>query len=187
MIKEWKTGCPIWTDATKLNLGGSSVEEWKTYVKNLSFVSLCHSGSEDCINWARIIATNAPIVAETYKSLSAQIYNPQEMSRFSKIWKWQVPIKIILFSWLTWRNKILTWDNLMERGHSIPGYCVFCRAASESANHIFFTCPITNTIWECISTALQIPYKRTNNLEGYIMNWNTVTKDYKELPLYIIW
>lgn len=49
-----------------------------------------------------------PIVAETYRFYVSMRYNFWQTSWFNKIWELKIPIKLIMFAWLVWRNKVLT-------------------------------------------------------------------------------
>lgn len=54
---------------------------------------------------------------------------------------------MILFAWLVFHNKNLTWDNLIKRGWIGPGICPFCFSAEEDNLHIFFHCRFAQQIW----------------------------------------
>jgi hypothetical protein len=47
---------------------------------------------------------------------------------YLELWKWKIPLKVKLFCWLMFENKILTWDNLTKRGIIGPSRCVLCGA-----------------------------------------------------------
>lgn len=65
------------------------------------------------------------------------------------ILKGSCPAKINLFNWLARDNKILTLENLAQRGcnrlHSIT--CVMCHADIESADYLLIQCPVASHIW----------------------------------------
>ncbi|XP_074278128.1 uncharacterized protein LOC141601728 [Silene latifolia] len=57
---------------------------------------------------------------------------------------------------LAMQNKLPTIDNLCSRGMVIVIRCVLCESQSESANHLFFQCPFSATIWRHVSSSLHI-------------------------------
>ena len=64
------------------------------------------------------------------------------------IWKWDIQLKIKLFIWLAAKNKILTWDNLQQRGWEGPSRCHLCKKDSKNITHLFIHCPFTKSVWE---------------------------------------
>lgn len=65
----------------------------------------------------------------------------------SLIW-WEIPVppKIQIFMWLLSSDRILTKTNLIHRGWGGDPACLFC-GQPETRDHLFVTCPITQTIW----------------------------------------
>jgi hypothetical protein len=61
----------------------------------------------------------------------------------SKLWKWRIQLKIILFFWLATEYSILTWDVLQKKGWVGPGICYLCREATEDSAHLFIHCQFT--------------------------------------------
>ena len=62
------------------------------------------------------------------------------------IWKTSIPLKIKIFLWQLFQNDVLTRDNLRKRKWPGNPVCSFC-TNMETANHLFFTCPLARTIW----------------------------------------
>ena len=52
------------------------------------------------------------IVSDTYLSLCIEDAQQGNKYVLYTFWKTKIPIKIILFSWLVFHNKNLTWENL---------------------------------------------------------------------------
>lgn len=58
-----------------------------------------------------------------------------------RIWKLKAPPRMLIFGWLTWRNKILTHDNLNKKGMHIVTRCTLCKEGAETVRHLFKECP----------------------------------------------
>jgi hypothetical protein len=63
------------------------------------------------------------------------------------MWKWNVPLKIKLFTWLLAENKILSWEILQRRGFSGPGICLLCKLNVETTQHLFLDCDFAVEVW----------------------------------------
>ena len=58
------------------------------------------------------------------------------------IWSIKIPLKIKLFIWLLFNDKILTRDNLAKRGWMGNDRCVFF-SSQETVIHLLFKCSYT--------------------------------------------
>ena len=62
------------------------------------------------------------------------------------IWKWCIPMKIKLFSWILLDNSILTWDNYIKRGGCGPNICSMCKEDEEAIDHLMIKCSFTRKV-----------------------------------------
>ncbi|GJV57488.1 RNA-directed DNA polymerase, eukaryota, reverse transcriptase zinc-binding domain protein [Tanacetum coccineum] len=59
------------------------------------------------------------------------------------IWVNVIPIKINIFAWRVWQDKLLTRLKISLRGIDIPTIlCSSCNTSVESASHLFLSCPV---------------------------------------------
>ncbi|GJY65385.1 RNA-directed DNA polymerase, eukaryota, partial [Tanacetum coccineum] len=59
-----------------------------------------------------------------------------------------LPIKVNVFAWKVFLDKLPTRSNLSLRGVDIPSInCPICNLAVESSSHIFFSCPVARKVW----------------------------------------
>jgi hypothetical protein len=68
---------------------------------------------------------------------------------YNKLWRWQLPFKVILFIWLMLEQKILTWETLIKRdiiGPSRCSRCALCGNTEEIVYHLFVECSFTKNI-----------------------------------------
>jgi len=78
----------------------------------------------------------------------------EELLVVSRVWKSWAPSKVIVFSWQLLLDRIPTTSNLLGRGVSLPvdGVgCVFYDGSSESAVHLFLSCPSFFPMWYQVS------------------------------------
>jgi hypothetical protein len=75
-----------------------------------------------------------------------------------KLWNWECPQKIKLFSSLLIEDKLLTWNNLLKRGWQGPRLCLLCRGNEETGLHLFVQCPFTVSIWNKITIHFKLVF-----------------------------
>jgi hypothetical protein len=91
-------------------------------------------------------------------------------SRIAKwIWKCKVPLKIRVFLWQIFQNRIPTAQQLRARDWKGSERCVMCRL-NEDIDHLLFTCPLASFVWALASEALGWQgFPRS--LEDLMCNW----------------
>jgi hypothetical protein len=67
----------------------------------------------------------------------------------------QTMAKISTFLWLLVQNKILTWDNLRQRGFIGPSIFHLCQQQEETMEHILNQCPFSGLIWDQASQCMR--------------------------------
>ncbi|XP_039123586.1 uncharacterized protein LOC120260211 [Dioscorea cayenensis subsp. rotundata] len=77
----------------------------------------------------------------------------------SWLWRNNYPRKVNLFNWLTWKNKILTLENLEKQCfNKLPtATCVFCHAGIELVDHLFLHCSFAKHVWKYFVRLLHLP------------------------------
>ena len=113
---------------------------------------------------------------------------------WSRIWKIHAPLKQIITLWLDFNNKLLNWESLLKRGFNGPGYCVLCRAESETNSHLFFHCTYVGTLWKQVTNKLDpsTSIEDEEYLEHKVKNWwnNERACQHEALPalfVFTIW
>lgn len=69
------------------------------------------------------------------------------------IWASRVPIKVQVFGWLLFKDRLNSKANLFRKTIVPDTICTRCAAPLEDVTHIFLTCPDTVRVW----AALQLP------------------------------
>lgn len=123
------------------NLHGILLSEWHTIVAIVNSCSL--NNSPDCPKWkwdSKLQFSTASL----YRFLS---FRGVQVSFAEMWWHVPVPLKIQIFMWLLFRNKILTKDVLSQKKWQGDMHCLFCNCAIESTLHLFLKCPYIAQIW----------------------------------------
>lgn len=97
------------------------------------------------------------------------------------------PIKINLICLTRIEEQNSYLGQILKRGFSGPGFCIFYRDSIETTNHIFFSCLTIRLVWRWISHFLHIPLNWASNLEHNINLWSDSTTNNKEMSIYIVW
>ena len=97
-----------WANAQDLGLDGDAGREWNNYIYGLKNLGICLKLIKDTLCWSKNIKDGTITAALAYKTTSRQGNSDLIPEWFSKVWKWGLPLKITLFSWLMIANCILT-------------------------------------------------------------------------------
>jgi hypothetical protein len=66
--------------------------------------------AEDTLLWARGDGLGDISVENLYRAVITPLNFTTEKMWITKIWRWQIQLKIKLFAWLVVFDKILTWE-----------------------------------------------------------------------------
>ena len=82
----------------------------------------------------------------------------------------KLPMKIKVFMWLTFQDRLPTGGVLKKRNWKGEGRYVVCKVP-ETRDHIFFHCPLARFVWACAKEAFQwdrVPTSLQDFLEGWM-------------------
>ena len=77
--------------------------------------------------------------------------NPEDpliLQRCRVVWKRRLPLKIKVFAWLLLRRRLMTRSRLQRMVPDALAECPLCAGAVEDCPHLFFVCPLAQTVWE---------------------------------------
>jgi len=74
--------------------------------------------------------------------------------RMTELWKTKLPLKIKIFLWMLYHDRVLTGDQLKIRKGKGSERCKYC-GKLETRNHIFFNCNIAQMIWVWVRVSLR--------------------------------
>lgn len=69
------------------------------------------------------------------------------------MWKSKIPMKVQVFIWMAFRDRIQSKIQLKKRRWSGPGECRLC-GIEETTDHILFQCPVGCFLWVFIRETL---------------------------------
>src|SRR3954471_14299332 len=98
------------------------------------------------------------------------------------VWNLSIPLKIKVFSWRFFSNKLPLKDLLLLR--NVPNIssvdCLFCLAHQENLNHLFFECLNSRRIWSSILCWIGVDLKMSfvefldlGNIQDKVKNSNS--------------
>ena len=65
--------------------------------------------------------------------------------RMKALWRSKLPMKIKVFMWLTFQDRLPSGAVLKKRNWKGDGRCVVCKVP-ETRDHIFFQCPLARFV-----------------------------------------
>lgn len=121
------------------SLNKEELEEW-TLVELVNQVTLTPGRDESF--W--VLEKKAKY---TTKSLyAAMTFGGVKDSLMMKAWNCRIPLKIKLFLWMAFHDKIQSAVQLRKRKWAGPEECKLC-GERETTDHILFMCPVANFMW----------------------------------------
>uniref|UniRef100_A0A2N9JBN0 Reverse transcriptase zinc-binding domain-containing protein n=1 Tax=Fagus sylvatica TaxID=28930 RepID=A0A2N9JBN0_FAGSY len=69
---------------------------------------------------------------------------------WKSVWKAKAPPRVAFFICTATWGKILTFDNLMQRGYTTVGWCCMCQCDGETVDHLLLHCPAIQSLWSFV-------------------------------------
>lgn len=129
-------------------LGIDEVAEWNDLQESLELVQL--SAEEDMVTWA-LEASGKFSTKSLYKFMKN---SGQIDLRMTEIWNSRLPLKIKIFLWMLWHNRVQTEEQLKIRKGKGSERCKYC-GKLDSRNHLLFNCAIAQVIWVWVRISLR--------------------------------
>jgi hypothetical protein len=143
-----------WLNSVDLNLDSDLAIEWDGYTRLLTEAGICLQDRSDTFLWTGGDRSGLLTAKNVYSALANKCWNNTADRWCLKIWKGDCTLKIKLFAWLMFKNKLLMWPNLQSRGWVGPGVCILCKSQNESVSHVFINCIFFRAVWQLITPAL---------------------------------
>lgn len=121
-------------------LNQQEFSEWERMVERLALVSLCDDRDEMC--WA-FEKSGIYSTRSLYKALT---FGGVEIGFLKDIWKARIPLKIQIFLWMVYHDRIQAAVQLKKRNWAGPEECKLC-GELETVDHILFQCPMALFLW----------------------------------------
>jgi hypothetical protein len=137
-----------WNLDLRRRLGNEEVVEWNDLQEALELAVF--SGGEDEVIWALEASGKF-----TTKSLYRLMKNSGEVDLImTEMWKAKLPLKIKIFLWMLWHNRVQTGDQLKIRKGKGSERCKYC-GKLETRDHLFFNCHIAQVIWVWVRISMR--------------------------------
>lgn len=111
--------------------------EWESYRLKLIEAWIVLYKRFDSLAWGGFVDGGNLVASDVYIYISGSPCSCPNDEWIVSMWRWEPPLKIKCFSWLTLFNRILIWENLMKRGYNGLSRCQFFRS-NLRISHICF-------------------------------------------------
>jgi len=145
MIDQGRQGVVMahWKIVSELGLFGTEAAEWDRFCRALDHSGIYLIDSLAELIWTGGNASGVIIAKNDYDAIASKISIHIKNWWHYTLWKWDLPPKIKLFTWILLENIILTWESLQKRGRLGPGLCALCKQDSETTHHLMVQCKFT--------------------------------------------
>eukprot|EP00253_Pinus_taeda_P004952 PITA_04952 len=178
-----------WLSPRQLNIPPQWHQAWLSFREALTESHIRITEGSDELIWS---PSDAGFYTrkEGYSLLISHRKPDNLLDWWQSIWKLSTTPRSKLFFWCVLRNKVPTGENLQRRAQQGPTWCVFCRAESESTDHLFLLCSIGKTLWTNIKNSLSFNGKwHEQNISEAWEDWNSRHKGtlLLNLPAIVFW
>jgi hypothetical protein len=126
-------------DSRRRRLDNDEVAEWNELQEALDLVVF--SEEDDVVTWA---------LESSGKFSTRSLYRLMKDGgsvdmRMLEVWNVKLPLKIRIFLWMLWHDRVLTGEQRQIRKGKESEKCIYC-GIFETRNHLFFNCNIAQLI-----------------------------------------
>jgi hypothetical protein len=138
-----------WNLDLRRRLGIEEIAEWNDLQESLELVDFLE-GVNDEVLWA--LESSGKF---TTKSMYRFMKNSREVDiRMTDFWKMKLPLKIKIFLWMLWHDRVQTGEQLKVRKGKGSERCKYC-GKFKTRSHLFFNCNISQIIWVWVRISLR--------------------------------
>jgi hypothetical protein len=152
-----------WIVQFRRGLAGEFVQQWNSLREELEMVQL--SAERDVVKWV-LEKSGSYTTKLLYRQTS---FGGVISRRMNEIWGSRLPLKVRIFLWQMFHDKLQTVEQLKKKNWKGEINCVLCGRV-EDVNHIMFRCVSSRFLWADVKEGLgwrEAPV----SLEDYIANW----------------
>jgi len=93
------------------------------------------------------------------------------------LWRKDVPLKVLIFVWRPFRNRLHTKDNLFRRGiiQHEDQMCVDGCGEQETYDHLFLNCGVFAQLWQLVRNWLQVYTALSSNTENHFLQFGSAS------------
>lgn len=104
----------------------------------------CGKGKEMCVR----------AVFDTNQTWHLTRVQQTKVQWYKGIWFSGSTPKYSVMTWIAAHNRLATGDRLLKWNAQANAQCILCNSAVETRDHLFFSCPFTETIWRSLTRKL---------------------------------
>ncbi|XP_058726950.1 uncharacterized protein LOC131598354 [Vicia villosa] len=175
----WKDGCWLWGDLGIPAPTGSGSAAGCLELFQLLSAATVTANQLDSTSWQheddRVFSFSSCYNVLYRKYIPFGLNNCYD-SAFVAIWKVEVPLKVKVFGWRSFLNKVPTKDLLLNRGilnSSSSLECVFYDDFDESLHHSFLLCRNVAIVWKEMSEWIGLCYISILDFKENFWYWST--------------
>jgi hypothetical protein len=129
-------------------------------------------------------------VRSAYNCINVNV-SVDSMVPVSSLWHKDVPLKVVLFAWRLFRDRLPTMDNLHRR-HVIDidsQLCIGGCGEVESSSHLFLNCNLFGTVWNYLLRWLGVSFVLHGDASSHYYQFSFIGGDAKSRRsiLQVIW
>lgn len=132
-----------WIPAHELHLSGSVAIEWNLYISGLSHAGIYLNEDLDQIYWSFGSGEGTVSTKLAYEAIATEIPCDQICWWYNLLWKWNIPVKVMVFWLLALNNGINTGERYRRHGNMGSTVFSLCFMADETVDHLFSQCTVT--------------------------------------------
>lgn len=187
LIRAWSSSAPIWMNNDDLCLPSLLRPSWELAVNCFDGKGITQTGSTNELVWSMGPNKMSARVKDLYSAASSLLLPVTGPSFPFIFWKSNCQLKAILFSWLLFSNRILSWEVLQRKGWLGLGRCSMCCQASESSLHMFFLCSASSQVWYDLSLSFGFPFQMFASVEDAFRWWSVQRSEWRSIFIYTCW
>ncbi|XP_056688409.1 uncharacterized protein [Spinacia oleracea] len=151
---------------------------WETFAPNTAreilSMHISQEDKDDKVCWIDN-KMGQPTVKSIYNQLILEKCQRQISTSENKFWKrlWKCDMmpKWKIFIWKIMNRAIAIKRNLQKRGMRVDGRCALCMEFTESDNHLFRDCSMSNHIWKASSLGINAGVNQHIDIREWIKNF----------------
>lgn len=160
---------------------------WISVKQRLNSLGIFRSGSRDCLVWS-LPKARLPVRVKDIYAIMISVHDRSFGLLFPPcLWEAGCPLKMIILSWLVFRNRNLTWEVLQRKNWQGPSRCAMCHNAEESNLHMFFQCASSLHIWYDLSLSFGFPYLIFPSVQDGFKWWSEQCLSWRSLFIIAYW
>ncbi|GJR41802.1 RNA-directed DNA polymerase, eukaryota [Tanacetum coccineum] len=167
--------------------GGVEKSQFDMLCSNLADVTLPQSRDR----WVWNLDPNGDFSVKSARDFIDDLMLPKEGT--ATRWIKYIPLKINIFAWRVYLDKLPTRINISLHGIDIPNImCPICNSSVESSDHLFFSCKLAKDLFKKVTRWWELEYVDIHSYGDWLewlksLKFQNRLKDIFEAICYVLW